>query len=515
MSGRAVRVAIVGGGITGLAAASYLKREAHKKRVDLDLALVESEERLGGRIKTLRRDGFLIEAGPDSFAAHGLPMLNLLRDNGLGHELVRSTAAPTLIYTGRELQQIPAGVMLGVPTKVAPLLSTPLLSPSGKLEVLADLISRYPETDGSDESVESFLGRRFGAEFVERIAAPLLEAIHADRVGRMSAKAALPGFSALADSRTSVIRMLRRARAPMSKAVGTSGGVPPGPFASVRGGLGTVVSAIERQFSSDALYLGAPVERIEQNASGFLLQIQGGGSPLLAGAIVLAIPARAAGTMLGMSTEFQALAPLAPAAVASVALAYRREALPSGVHGTGFVVAADARCAISACTLVHAKWPHTVPAGHALLRCSVDLSRAVEYASVDDTRLADVVRRDLERILGVKAQPVFAVVTRWAEAMPRYGVGHFGRLAALKACVSDHFPGVFLAGASYGGAGLANCVQQGIDAATAALAFAFKASSPVETSVEAARSRAAFVDEFAGCADEACALVCSQETESC
>ncbi|TAN14011.1 MAG: protoporphyrinogen oxidase [Burkholderiaceae bacterium] len=468
-----MKIAVVGSGITGLAAALHLKREAERHGIAVDFTLLEAGARLGGKIGTVRGEGFLIETGPDSFAARSKDMLSLLQSVGLGAELVRSPAAPTYVYTGRKLHAIPAGMMMGVPTRIAPLLATPLLSGAGKFEALVDLISRYPERYSADESVACFLGRRFGAEFVERVAAPLLEAIHADTVEQLSAKAALPGFEMLAGCRGSLIRALARAPSTARPATGkrTRHQIDSGPLATVGGGLEAIVAAIERELPREALRLSTEVAAVEPASAGYVLHLRGGGA-IAADAIILAVPAAAAGTVLGMPHEFLALTPREPATVANVALAYRREALPSGLRGTGLVVAAGARCAISAASFVHVKWPHAVPAGHALLRCHVDFARAAQFAAVDDARLAALVRRDLDRILGIKANPEFELVTRWVHAMPRYAVGHFGRLAALKARVAERFPGVFIAGASYGGAGLASCVTQGTEAAAAAFAHA-------------------------------------------
>lgn len=465
------KIAIVGGGITGLAAALHLTREAEQHGITLDLALLEAGTQLGGKIRTVQREGFVVEAGPDAFAARNMEVLSLLQSVGLGVELVRSVAAPTYVYTGRKFHAIPAGMMMGVPTRVAPLLATPLLSGSGKFEALVDLISRYPDSSAADESVASFLGRRFGAEFVERLAAPLLEAIHADTVEQLSAKATLPGFEMLASCRGSLIRALARARSRTRPEAGPRTGrqAEAGPLATVRSGLGAIVSAIARGLPRGALHLQSEVAAIEPANAGYVLYLRGGGA-IAADAVILSLPAAAAGSVLDMPHEFRALTPREPATVANVALAYRREALPPSLRGTGFVAAAGARCAISAASFVHVKWPHAVPAGHALLRCHVDFSRAAQFPAVDDARLAAVVRSDLARILGIKASPEFELVTRWVQAMPRYAVGHFGRLAALKARVAERLPGVFIAGASYGGAGLASCVAQGAEAAAAALA---------------------------------------------
>lgn len=517
MSSAAIRVAVVGGGISGLAAALSLTREAVRREIALELTFLEAAGRLGGKICTERRDGFLIERGPDSFAVNAPGVRSLLDSVGLEREIVPGAAAPTLVYTGRALHPLPVGVFLGVPTQILPLVKTPLLSLSGKMEALADLISRYPGGTVADESVESFLARRFGEEYVRHVAAPLLEAIHADTVACMSAEAALPGFGALAASQGSVIRMLGRKRSQQIKAKRAANALSKAqtrPLASLRSGMGSVVQAMVRELPRGVPRVDSPVDRIERQDTTYLLRIRGRAAPVLADAVVLATPAAASGQLLQMPFEFGALDSRGPATVASVALAFAATALPRDLACNGFVVAAGVHCAISAATLVHLKWPHAVPAGRALIRCSVDFARAPAYAALDDTRLAAVVRSDLERILAIKAQPEFALVTRWPEAMPRYEVGHFGRLAVLSARVAERYPGVFLAGASFGGAGVASCIGQGVAAATAAFAHALKAvpraAAPIApTGVARGAVQAIHFDADATSAEQ------SGETEPC
>lgn len=464
MSASALKIAVIGGGITGLAAALHLKREALRRDTRLELALLESEARLGGNIRTINHGGFLIEAGPDSFALRAGPLAKLMEILNLRSELVRSVAGPVYVYTGDGLHPIPDGMFMGIPTRVLPLLATPLLSIRGKARALMDLMPRYSPVVPEDESVGSLLQRHFGAELVARVAAPLHEAIHADSVDQLSAAATLPGFAHFAGHRVSLISELHKAHAKVGRNLREA---RVGPLASIRGGLESLVAALQRELPTAALHLGATVEGIERASRGYSIRLRER-APIKADAVVLAVPGSAAGRVLAMPFEFKALGTREPASTASAAIAYRRDALPDNLKGTGLVVAAGAAHAISACTWVHAKWPHAVPQGSALLRCHVGYPADEALAVADDAVVLDAVRADLKRILGIDARPEFGIVTHWPEAMPRYTVGHNGRVAALTRRVAERFPGVFLAGASYGGAGLASCVAQGEAAAAAA-----------------------------------------------
>ncbi|WP_345795754.1 protoporphyrinogen oxidase [Castellaniella sp. MT123] len=469
MSGAVRRVAIIGGGITGLSAAFRIHQEIHRSGVPLDWVMLESQDRLGGKIRTVRHGDFLIETGPDSFHPGGGSLLELADAVGMGPHLVHGAAKQAYIYARGALRPIPDGMVMGVPTKLMPFLRSGLLSPGGKLAVAFEAL-RWRGACADDESVGSFFRRRFGGELVDQLIDPLFAAIYGETVERLSMQAVMPRMTALLRQHRSLILGLRRVRAQRARSEqAASGAEKPAAFASFRGGLQSLVGAVEAQLPPAAIIRDAAVTDIRPVGGRYRLTLRGR-EALDADAVILAVPSQTAAELLDMSTDFESLHESPPASVANVVLGFRSQAIRTHTPGTGFVVARQSGCAITACTWSHLKWPGSAPQGHALLRSYVGRPDDDSLVSADERAIVQTVLRDLKRIMGIDAQPEFQLVTRWHKAMPRYAVGHVARVAALRRRVAGKFPGVQLAGAPYGGVGLADCARQGGEAAQAALA---------------------------------------------
>jgi oxygen-dependent protoporphyrinogen oxidase len=454
-------VVVAGGGITGLAAAWELSRAG------IPVDLYEASDRLGGKIRTEWIDGFLVEDGPDSFISYRPAAAVLARELGLGGEIIGTTDPRTVhIRTGGRFVPLPDGIGLVLPTRMAPFLRTGLFSPLEKLAMARDLLlPRSPAAE--DISIGRFLRRRLGSALVARLGDPLIGGIYGASVDELSLDAVVPQLrTAEREHRSLLLASLAQGRA---RARAAAAGNPPpkgSPFLSFRGGMGALVDALAGRLATDPnvrIRLGVGVADLGRAAGGLSVRLSDGSTVRADGAI-LAGPASAAAA---------ALAELAPAVVAVlggirhgstavVSLAYRTDQLP-GRPGHGFLVARDEPLAFSACTWSSAKWAGRAPDGWVLARAFLG-ERSPGLLARPDDEVAAAVHADLARIAGIAGSPAFSRVARWADAMPRYTIGHLGRVAALDGAMRA-LPEVAVVGAALRGVGVPDCVDQGRAAA--------------------------------------------------
>jgi len=446
------RVAIIGGGISGLSAAYYLSR------LGAASTLIERQRRLGGVIQTERVRGCLVENGPDSFLAQKPWALELIRQLGLESEVVGSNDHLRVTYVLRcgRLVALPDGLMLVAPTRIAPVLTSGLLSWRSKLRLTLELLRKPPASQPPDQSVADFLAEHYGQEAVDYIAEPLLAGVYGGDVKRLSAASVLPQFLALERTYGSLTRGMLALR---RKGLRRSGPL----FQTLRDGLGRLVEALAAATRATVELLGGEAEAIERRGEGYAVRLQG--QWLEAKQVVLACPAWEAARLLeGVDREVSELLASVPyTSSITVSLGYRVEALNRPLKGFGFLVPQRERRALAACTWVGNKFPHRVPAGMALLRCFLLNEALLEQ---DDASLVALVREDLTRIVGLKAAPEFARVARWPRSMAQYTVGHRERLDRLRARLRN-LPGLHPVGNAYEGVGVPDCVRLGREAAQA------------------------------------------------
>lgn len=472
------KVAVVGGGITGLTAAYYVYREAEARGEGVEVTLLEGSDRLGGRVNTLRRDGFVIERGPDSFLARKLPMIRLAESLGIAGELTGTNPAAKKTYISRDgrLHAMPAGLVLGVPTDVEAFQTTALVSEEGKQQALADREIAPGEAALGDESVGAFLERHMGAEMVTRIFEPLLAGIYAGDLYGLSLQATFPQFKEMERQYGSLIAgsiEARKAAAASSSAGAASvtgtASLPASVFYTFKNGLSTVVEALEerlREYGCD-IRLSSRVESLAKaEGTGYRLTLADG-ELVDADAVVVALPAAAMAGLLAPHTDVSALTNIRYVSVANVVLGYDSavEGSVGTLDGSGFLVPRGEGRTITASTWTSVKWLHTAPEGKRLIRCYV--GRAGDEAGVElsDEEITAAVRRDLRDLMGLEAAPSFVEITRLRHSMPQYPVGHKEAIASFVSGLEANLPGVIASGQPFGGVGLPDCVAQGQSAA--------------------------------------------------
>jgi oxygen-dependent protoporphyrinogen oxidase len=444
MSAAGRRVVVLGGGITGLSAAFYLGQA----RPDLEILVLERGPRLGGNIQTERKDGFVIDAGPDSFVRTKPHGVTLCRDLGLERELIVPSSRRVYVAHRGALEQLPEGLVLGAPTRLLPLARTRLLSLKGKLRALGDLVTPASPPNG-DESIDAFLTRRIGSEAARRIAAPLLGGIYAGDVAELSIRSTFPQLVEL-ERRGGLIRGLRAQ--PRSSE---------GPFFSLRGGMGQLIERLSEAIGARSIKTGVRAAKISSapGASGYLRIELEQGEAIDARAVLLATPAHAAAELVPdpkLADELKAIPYLS---TATVFAAFRRDERTRSLDGIGFIVP-PGEGRILAGTWISNKWRARSPEGTLLVRAFVGgAGSSVDVARASDDELGALALEELTRLMGPLGEPMFTRIFRYIGGNPQPVVGHGARLQRIVERLRS-LPGLHVAGAAYDGVGIPDCVRQ-------------------------------------------------------
>jgi oxygen-dependent protoporphyrinogen oxidase len=476
-------VVVLGGGITGLAAAHRLLQTHADATPGLRVTLVEAGDRLGGKIVTEHRDGFVIEGGPDSFLAtkpRGIRLCEELGTEGNLHlQGVRPQRRRAFVLWSDRLHDLPEGLSGLVPTRLAPLARASLLSPLGKARVGFDYLLPARRAPG-DESLGAFIRRRLGREAWERLVEPLMAGIYAADGDQLSLAATFPQLRE-AECRyggliKGVLAARRLAPAPVP--------APGSQFLTPAGGLGTLVGALETRLREGGatLALGNPATAVTSSGSGFDVRLAAGGV-IEANAVIVATPAYAAADLLAeldpvLATE---LAAIPHASTAIVTLAYRGEEIRHPLDGHGYVIPRAEGSPILACTWSSRKWAGRAPEGWELIRVFIGRAGQEEALATGDDALIALAVQEVAARLGVTAPASLTRVHRWPRAMPQYLLGHPERIARIEAAQRGH-PGLYLAGNAFHGVGLPDCIASGERAADAAAAH-LRASGLISASI--------------------------------
>ena len=455
-----IRIAIIGGGISGLTAAFTL--EEHRRAGAVGYTLYESSPHLGGVLRTEKIQNCIVEAGPDSFLTEKPWAADLCHALGLGDQLIGSNdaARKTYILFRRHLIPMPDGLMFMVPTKILPTGLSPLFSWSTKLRMAQELF-HPPRVAESDESVASFVERHYGTEMVDRLADPLLSGVYGGEAGNLSVRAVLPRFAEMERTHGSLGRAMLAARKKISRPANQ----PASPlFTSLKNGMQQLIETLVSRLNQSSLFTNTPVQSIQPETGGW--RVSTGLTPDHFDAVILAVPTHAAAQLLSSSSpDLSAeLAAIAYTSSITVGLGYDRDVRQSLPPGFGFLVPRSEGKRLLAATFVHNKFPYRAPEDRALLRCFFAGSIAESIWQLSDDEIIAIVRNDLLQILGLRATPLFARVYKWKSAMAQYGVGHLECLDRIER-LRQQLPKIALAGNGYRGIGVPDCVRSGRDAA--------------------------------------------------
>ena len=455
------RIAIIGGGISGLAAA-YALEEKRRGGIEVEYVLFEAAARFGGVLVTDRVDDCLLEAGADSFLTEKPWAIELCGKLGLADQLIGSNDAErkTYILVHGKLVEMPDGLMFMVPTKLTPTVLSPLFSMQTKLRMAREWF-HPPHKANGDESVAAFVERHYGSEMVDRLADPLLSGVYGGEASQLSVRAVLPRFAEMEARYGSLGRAMLAARSAMSRGPRTA---PRPLFTSLKEGMQQMVDALVAALPSDALRSGATVQAVAPEAGSWM--VSAGMQSDQFDAVIVALPTKAAAVLLQRcGAELAAeLGAIAYSSSVTVALGYDKQVRDSLPPGFGFLVPRSEGKRMLAATFVHNKFPHRAPDDRAIIRCFLGGARGEQTLALSEEEILRIVREELDQILHLKAEPLFARVFKWKGAMAQYGVGHLERLQRI-AAHRQKLSGLSLAGNGYSGIGVPDCVRSGTAAA--------------------------------------------------
>ena len=448
-----MRVVVVGGGITGLAAAL----EVRALRPDADVVVLEAAARLGGKVGVSDVAGLAVDEGADSLLTRVPDGLGLVAAAGLAEQLVAAASGQASVWSDKRLRPLPAGTLLGVPTDLAALARSGLLSSRGLARARLDLVLPGAPVE-DDISVGDLVARRFGREVVERLVDPLLGGVYAGHAELLSLQATLPQLVPHAARHRSLLRAARAARASAPPADGPL-------FVSLPGGLGRLPAAVAAA-SGAQVRLGTTVRELARTTSGWSLTTGSAADPglVFADAVVLAVPGPSAGRLLADVVRTDDLTCLEYASVAIVTLVLDG---PSPGAGSGYLVPAVERRTTKAVTFSSRKWAH-LAGERSVVRASVGRFGDTVELQHEDGELVALVLAELQQAVGPVPRLVDSRVTRWGGGLPQYAVGHLDRVRRIRAAVARH-PGLSVGGAAYDGVGVPACARSGRQAARTAL----------------------------------------------
>jgi protoporphyrinogen/coproporphyrinogen III oxidase len=457
-------VAVVGGGIAGLAAAFFLRETGAA------VTVFEGSPRLGGKLAVSEVAGVAVDEGAEALLTLRPEGTALIQAAGLGGQLVPPGTTQARIFSRGRMHPVPRRQVMGVPADLAELAGTGLLSSDGAARARHDLDLPATQRDG-DVPVARYVAARLGQEVVDRLVDPMLGGVYAGRCEELSFEATLPALARESRRQPSLSRAARALIPPPREPAAAA---PPGVFTTLAAGLGTLPAAVAAA-SGAAVRTGAMVRELARTPTGWRLTVGSAHAPRYAdaAAVVLAVPAAPASRLLsGVTAAAAALAEISYASMAIVTLAYPRTAFPALPQGSGYLVPAVEGRPVKAVTFSSVKWPHLAAGGDRLVVVRCSLGRAGEEAvlQASDAELAAAAAADLAVATGVRGAPVDARVSRWGGALPQYTVGHLDRVARIRAAVAAH-PGLAVCGAAYDGIGVPACVATAATAAGQVAAY--------------------------------------------
>lgn len=455
-------VAIVGGGITGLSAAYELQKLSEKTGTPLRIVLLERSDRFGGKVGTEHINDCLIETGPDSFMAQKPGCINLARELGLEPDLTGPLVHRFFMMLKSKLHEVPYELVTLVPTKPEALWKASFLSIKGKLRASIEGMIKHDLTM-KDQSLYDFLSSRFGDEFTQRFAAPMMAGVHNGDPHNMSVAAIYPTYWKMVTEKGSMTRAIMERRVKMA----TSNHPPMAPFQTFRNGMASLISTLQEKLNTVEQFTRAKVVSIKRVSHKWQLCTESSDTQpsikIQADAVLFCTPAYVSAALLHSSSECLAsqLNGINYASTAVVSLAYPREAAAFAENASGYLVPHSESTFITGCTYSHSKWPNRAPDEVALFRFFIGYAKQDHLVrEKTEEQLIDMTHQEASKLMGIKHDPLFGRCHRWVQATPQYDVGHLEKLEQMDQELLK-LDGVFLAGAAYRGIGVPDCITQG------------------------------------------------------
>lgn len=448
-------IVIIGGGITGLSAMYYLQKEKREKQLNVNLILVDGQETLGGKIRTLEKGDFLMETGADSIVARNKNVLPFVEELKLENELVYNTTGTSYIHTEEKLLEIPKDSIFGIPMTFESLNESQLISMKGKLAVLRDLF-RQKHTFTKESSVGEVLEYFFGKELVEKQIAPVLSGVYSGSLNALTMASTLPYLLDYKDKYGSIIRGLGKHKDEFQSAANKK-------FISFKNGLSTIINRLEEVLTDVTIIKGVNATKVEKKQEGKYLIRLSDQKELVCDSVVLSTPHDVSQKILNNPVLDGAFQMLHNASSITLYLAYDIPDHRLPKDGTGFIVGKDSVLTCDACTWTSRKWQHTSKKKQLLIRVFYKGINP-EYPKLNalsEEELVAVAIKDIEVALGITENPVSYEVTKWNNAMPVYSLQHKEAVDKLEMLLSIHYPTIYLAGCSYYGVGIAACIANG------------------------------------------------------
>ncbi|PFG06428.1 protoporphyrinogen oxidase [Bacillus sp. es.034] len=452
------KVVIVGGGITGLTAMYYLQKVSREQNLDIELVLIERDQQLGGKIRTITEGDFIMEAGADSIVARNEGVLPLVNELHLQNELVYNETGTSYIYTNGELHRIPPDTIFGIPMSIEALYESTLISEAGKKAALLDLETKntvFTKESSIGEFLEAFLGK----ELVENQIAPVLSGVYSGSLYKLTMASTLPYLFDYKNEYGSIIKGLSANR---QKFKGSSNKK----FISFRHGLSTIIDRLEEECGDAMILKGTEIKSLHMSAGKYELTLNGHES-IQADYVIFATPHDVTQQILKHEKLDKYFNALRNSSLLSIYLGFNvpDEMLPA--DGTGFIVSKGSEVKCNACTWTSRKWKHTSRNHNLLVRLFYKSTNTYydQLKNLREEELTGVALEDIKRTVGIDADPVSIEVTKWDNLMPNYHLGHNQSVNALNEILLTEMPQVKLAGASYFGVGIGACIQNGKETA--------------------------------------------------
>jgi len=447
-------VVVIGGGITGLSTAYYLQKNIQSNNLDVNIVLVEANDRLGGKVRTLHEGEFTMESGADSIVTRKTNVAPLIEELGLQDEVVYNATGTSFIYTEGELKQIPKDAVFGIPLSIESLAKTELISAEGKVEALKDL---YTPNDKftKDDSVGDFLEAFFGKELVNKQISPVLSGVYSGNLDDLTIASTLPYLIDYKNEYGSIIQGLS---ANKSKFQGNGDKK----FMSFKGGVSAIIDAMEEHLSDIEIIKGIHAERVEKQGAQYRVTLVNGRT-IDADMVVLGTMHNTAQALLQDESLNEDFNQLINSSLISVYLGFDIPDSQLPADGTGFITANSDDVKCHACTWTSRKWEHTSEHQRLLVRLFYKSSGPHYEALIklSEEELQQVALQDIQISLGINAQPISCDVTKWHNTMPNYHIRHHQIVESLERKMASHYPNVILAGCSYYGVGIPDCIANG------------------------------------------------------